>query len=85
MKNQGILNWKIKELKIENLGNLLYHYFIGDGMSNYLNRYIESSIKRKLRTSGAVLIAGPKFCGKTTTGSLFAKSIYRINHYFLKK
>ena len=48
-------------------------------MSNYLNRYIESSIKRKLRTSGAVLIAGPKFCGKTTTGSLFAKSIYRIN------
>ena len=48
-------------------------------MINYLNRYIESSIKRKLRTSGAVLIAGPKFCGKTTTGSLFAKSIYRIN------
>ncbi len=48
-------------------------------MSKYLNRYIESSIERKLRTSGAVLIAGPKFCGKTTTGSLFAKSIYRIN------
>lgn len=48
-------------------------------MGNYLNRYIESSIKRKLRTSGAVLIAGPKFCGKTTTGLLFAKSIYRIN------
>lgn len=36
-------------------------------------------IGKKLRSSGAILIAGPKFCGKTTSGSQYAKSIYRIN------
>jgi hypothetical protein len=33
----------------------------------YHERLIEKEIERKLAISGAVLIAGPKFCGKTTT------------------
>ncbi len=48
-------------------------------MRKYFKRYIEKTIERKMSSSGAVLVAGPKFCGKTTTCSLFAKSIYRIN------
>lgn len=48
-------------------------------MKKYFKRYIESAIEKKLKSSGAVLVEGPKFCGKTTTCSLYAKSIYRIN------
>ena len=48
-------------------------------MKKYYKRYVEKLIEKKLKSSGAVLVAGPKFCGKTTTCSLFAKSIYRIN------
>ena len=40
----------------------------------YYKRLIENLISEKLNYSGAVLIAGPKFCGKTTTSKLFAKS-----------
>ncbi len=44
-----------------------------------MRRYIEKIIQSKLESSGAVLATRPKFCGKTTTCSVFAKSIYRIN------
>ena len=47
--------------------------------SKYYSRYIDKSLERKLRSSGAVLVAGPKFCGKTTTCLRYAKSVYRIN------
>lgn len=43
-------------------------------MKKYYSRLIEKKIERKLLTSGAVLVAGPKFCGKTTTCLLFQKS-----------
>ncbi len=52
---------------------------MGKTMAKYYKRFIEQSIEKKLKSSGAVLVAGPKFCGKTTTCSLYAKSIYRIN------
>lgn len=45
----------------------------------YLERYIEKEIKEALETSGVVVVAGPKFCGKTTTSMLFAKSNYSLN------
>lgn len=48
-------------------------------MKKYYKRYIESIIERKLTSSGAILLAGPKFSGKTTTSLLYSKSIYRIN------
>lgn len=45
----------------------------------YYSRLIEREIERKMRTSGAVLVAGPKFCGKTTTCMLFQKSFLKLN------
>jgi predicted AAA+ superfamily ATPase len=41
-------------------------------------RYIESQIERLLKSSSAVLVAGPKFCGKTTTCLRMAKSNIRL-------
>lgn len=43
-------------------------------MKEYYPRLIESKIERKLKSSGAVLITGPKYCGKTTTSFKFQKS-----------
>jgi len=40
----------------------------------YRPRICDEMLKRKLRTSGAVLITGPKWCGKTWTGLNAAKS-----------
>lgn len=46
---------------------------------SYLKRYIEKQIQEALETSGVVVVAGPKFCGKTTTCELFAKSKYVLD------
>lgn len=43
-------------------------------MDKYLKRCIEESLKTKLESSGAVLIEGPKWCGKSTTAERFSKS-----------
>ena len=48
-------------------------------MGMYYERLIEERIALKLRSSGAVLVAGPKFCGKTTTCMLFQKSFVKLN------
>ncbi len=45
----------------------------------YYKRLIEEEISLKLKSSGAVLVAGPKFCGKTTTCMLFQKSFVKLN------
>ena len=42
-------------------------------------RLVDSTIERKLRSSSAVLVAGPKFCGKTTTCMRFQKSFVKLN------
>ena len=52
---------------IENLGNMYY------------KRLIEKNIERKMKSSGAVLVAGPKFCGKTTTCMRFQKSFLKLS------
>jgi len=46
---------------------------------DYLNRYIENQIREALDTSGAVVVAGPKFCGKTTTCKRFAASSFSLD------
>lgn len=43
-------------------------------MKNYLPRLVDEVLKDELEAFGAVLIAGPKWCGKTTTGLNQAKS-----------
>ena len=45
----------------------------------YYERLIEKGIERKLKSSGAVLVAGPKFCGKTTTCMKYQKSFVKLN------
>ena len=41
----------------------------------YKKRIADILLERKLAGKGAVLIEGPKWCGKTTTASMQAKSI----------
>ena len=43
-------------------------------MTRYMSRCIDCSIERDLSIFGAVLIQGPKWCGKTTTAQRFAES-----------
>ncbi len=44
-------------------------------MKNYRKRIADDIIKRKLEGKGAVLIEGPKWCGKTTTAEQIAASV----------
>ena len=44
----------------------------------YLTRVIEETIKNKLSYVGAIQIEGPKWCGKSTAASLFAKTIIKL-------
>ncbi len=44
-------------------------------MMNYKKRIADDILKRKLEGKGAVLIEGPKWCGKTTTAEQLAASI----------
>lgn len=41
----------------------------------YKNRLIDKQIKLNLETLGALVIQGPKWCGKTTTGEHHSKSV----------
>ena len=44
-------------------------------MSEYLKRIADQMLTDKLESSGAVLIEGPKYCGKTTLAKQQAKSV----------
>lgn len=59
----------MKCVKIENYGNFCLFQKYKD---MYYPRLVEKEIERAIKTSGAVLVAGPKFCGKTTTARGFA-------------
>lgn len=45
----------------------------------YIKRIAEKELLRKIRTSGCVLITGPKYCGKTTIAEQFAKSSHSFS------
>lgn len=47
-------------------------------MSEYLHRIIDSELELRLEASGATLIIGPKWCGKTTTAEQQAKSVLKM-------
>lgn len=47
--------------------------------STYLPRIIDSLLAERLETFGAVLIEGPKWCGKTTTGAAVANSAFLLS------
>ena len=48
-------------------------------MQNYRKRIADDILSRKLEGKGAVLIEGPKWCGKTTTAEQIAASILYID------
>ena len=51
----------------------------------YIKRYVDEELKDILECMGAVLIIGPKWCGKTTTATQFAKTIIELQHPTLGK
>ena len=44
-------------------------------MDDYRKRVADRLLAKKLKSAGAVLIEGPKWCGKTTTAEQMAESI----------
>ena len=48
-------------------------------MGKYYPRIADELLKKKLQTFGAVLIKGPKWCGKTSTAEQQAKSVLYMN------
>lgn len=48
-------------------------------MKYYKKRIADEILQRKLEGKGAVLIEGPKWCGKTTTAEQIAKSLLYMN------
>lgn len=44
-------------------------------IANYKNRIVDELLKRRLKGKGAILIEGPKWCGKTTTAKQIANSL----------
>ena len=51
----------------------------------YINRIIDKEIKEKLSVMGAILIKGPKWCGKTTSAKQIAKSVLECKILIYKK
>ena len=49
-------------------------------MSEYRKRLVDTILQDKLEAKGAILIEGPKWCGKTTTAAQQAASILRIDN-----
>ncbi len=47
-------------------------------MKKYFKRLIEQDLKDYLEIIGAVLIVGPKWCGKTTTAEQYANSVLKL-------
>jgi len=46
--------------------------------NEYFKRIIDNILKERLEMIGAVLIVGPKWCGKTTTAERHAKSVLKL-------
>lgn len=50
--------------------NYFFYYFCSEKqheMKEYKKRIADKMLKKKLEGTGAVLIEGPKWCGKTST------------------
>ncbi|MCL2221367.1 MAG: DUF4143 domain-containing protein [Oscillospiraceae bacterium] len=46
----------------------------------YIERIIDSEVRERLSVSGAVVIRGPKWCGKTTSAKRVAKSVLEMQN-----
>ncbi len=54
-------------------------------MKAYLPRVADKLLKERLDAKGAILIEGPKWCGKTTTGKMMANSVLEMDKPDLTK
>ena len=54
-------------------------------MKEYKSRIADKLLEKKLKGKGAVLIQGPKWCGKTTTAEQASKSILYMTNPSEKK
>jgi hypothetical protein len=54
-------------------------------MTEYKKRIADNILERKVLGKGAVLIEGPKWCGKTTTAKQLAKSVLDLGDSFVLK
>ena len=70
-------NFLTKRRKISLQNAEKYHNV---NMTKYRNRIVDSILQDKLEAKGAVLIEGPKWCGKTTTAEQKAKSILHMGN-----
>ena len=46
-------------------------------MKDYKTRIVDNILKEKLESKGAVVIEGPKWCGKTTTANVRKPLIFK--------
>lgn len=46
----------------------------------YLSRILDKDLEKYLTMIGAILIVGPKWCGKTTTAEQHAKSVLKLQN-----
>ena len=53
---------------------------INDADFTYLNRIFDDLLEKKLKSSGAVLVEGPKWCGKSTTCKMHANSVVYLQN-----
>ena len=47
-------------------------------MVQYLNRYLDDVIEKRLKMINAIVIIGPKWVGKTTTAKRHAKDMINL-------
>ena len=51
----------------------------------YIKRIVDEEIKNKLKIMGAVLIKGPKWCGKTISAIEIARSVFQMQNLYLQE
>lgn len=51
----------------------------------YLHRVADTQLEERLEAFGAVLIEGPKWCGKTTTAEQICKSVIRLHDFDMQE
>ncbi len=54
-------------------------------MSEYLKRIVDKQLEYRLEEMGAVIIEGPKWCGKTTTAEQKARSVIYLSDPFTRQ
>ena len=58
--------------------SVYFFEIVSSDVDNYRSRLVDKTLRDELEAFGAVLITGPKWCGKTTAASRLSKSIIRM-------